>query len=281
MKKYYLIISALLQSAFFMADAPSITIYIHGSQVATKLLPKKDLWFCKQGLHHISNLPNSSMYVRDAHLLHKGDSAIFDKRHYYTFGWPGKVDFACRKKAGSELYVALKQLLEHYHAQYNQYPAVTIITHSHGGNVALHMVENLPFFAQESVALRLILCACPVQKATEHLITNPYVSWIYNLYSTADFIQTLDFYSDNGDWRFPKRIFHVNISNCTQILVKINDKALGHVDLWHTIIKHIPAIMHFAQEKSGHIHYNTIDPDFCFFNGLNLEDALSAKGHHS
>lgn len=259
---------------------PSITIYVHGSQNATKLLPK-DIWYCGQGLHHISKLPKASLFVQDALLLQKGNSNLFDFEHYYTFGWSGKVNFDVRKKAGYDLFEAVQSLLMKYADQYGHYPTVRIITNSHGGNIALHMVEHLPFFKGEKIALELIMLACPVQKVTETLINHSGITRSYVLYSTFDLIQKLDFYTYEGKRYFPARTFASTASNCSQILVKVNGKRLTHTDFCHSIMRHIPEIIDAADKAIQKELYLTEldiqDPGFIGYNGFNILSAMRGE----
>lgn len=270
----------LFMTKIIMTQTPSITIYVHGSQNATKLL-SKDIWYCQQGLHHINELPESSLFVQDARLLQQGDKDRFNMEHYYTFGWSGKVNFQVRQDAGKELYLTLKKLLQTYFEQYGSYATVRIITHSHGGNVALHMVEQLPFFENHKIELELVMLACPVQKLTEHIINHKNISRSYVLYSTFDLIQKLDFYKYEGKRYFPNRVFQTDASNCFQILVKVNGKRLTHTDFCHSIVRHIPEILRAtdkAVEKELYLtEYDIHDSGFICYNGFNISQAMKAS----
>lgn len=278
MKRLLGVISLLFHGIIF--SVPSITVYIHGSQNATKLL-SKDIWYCQKGLHHINELPKTSLFVQDAQLLQQGNPLLFSAEHYYTFGWSGKIKFSVRQEAGQDLYNAIKKLLRSYYEEYGAYPVVRIVTHSHGGNIALNMAQHLPFFENCKIELELILLACPVQKVTEHIINHPEISRSYNLYSTFDLIQKLDFYKHNGRWYFPKRIFETTASNCYQILIKVNGKRLSHTDFCHSIVRHIPEIIGAVDEAIAKelylAKYEILDPGFIFYNGFNVSKAMKAS----
>lgn len=267
----------LFQEVVF--TVPSITVYVHGSQNATKFL-SKDIWHCQKGLHHINELPKTSLFVQDAQLLQKGNPLLFNQEHYYTFGWSGKINFSVRKEAGQDLYHAIKILLKKYHQEHGAYPVVRIITHSHGGNIALNMVKELPFFENCKIKLELILLACPVQKVTESIINHPEISRSYNLYSTFDLIQKLDVYKYNERWFFPNRTFENAVKNCSQILVKVNGKRISHTDFCHSIMRHIPEILQTADAKmlteGSCLECNIVDPGFVFYNGFNISKAMKA-----
>lgn len=258
---------------------PSITVYIHGSQNATKFL-SKDIWHCQKGLHHINELPKSSLFVQDAQLLQQGNPLLFNVEHYYTFGWSGKIKFSVRQEAGHDLFNAIKGLLKRYYQEHGAYPVVRIITHSHGGNIALNMAKDLPFFNDCKIELELILLACPVQKVTENIINHPEISRSYNLYSTFDLIQKLDFYTYNGRWFLPNRTFETDAKNCAQILVKVNGKRISHTDFCHSIVRHIPEILQTADLKmnlkDSFLECNINDPGFVFYNGFNISKAMKA-----
>ena len=241
-----------------------------------------NIWYCQKGLHHISKLPAESLFVKDALLLQHGNNAMFDMSHYYTFGWSGKINFAVRQKAGHELYEAIKDVLKKYYEQFGVYPVVRMITHSHGGNIALNMVQELPFFEGGKVELELIMLACPVQKVTENLINHPGISRSYILYSTFDLIQKLDLYKHEGKRYFPARTFEAAASsNCYQVLVKINGKRLTHTDFCHSIVRHIPEIISAVDQAVAKELYlmecNIQDPGFVFYNGFNISGAMKAS----
>ncbi len=274
------IIFSLLFVQVSLCALPPITVYVHGSQHATKLL-SKNIWYCHRGLHHISELPAESLFVKDAQLLCKSGDLRFKLDHYYTFGWSGKIDFTVRQKAGHELYEAIKNVLTKYYEQFGQYPVLRIITHSHGGNVALCMLQELPFFEGCNIELELVLLACPVQKVTENLINHPGISRSYVLYSTFDLIQKLDFYQYEGKRYWPARTFEAaESSNCFQVLVKVNGKRLAHTDFCHSVVRHIPEIICAVDQAVAKelylMEYNIQDPGFVFYNGFNISGAMKA-----
>lgn len=266
----------LLFFTYNLYSVPSITIFVHGSQNATKWL-SKDIWYCQQGLHHINELPNSSCFVQDAKILAQKDPQLFNLEHYYTFGWPGFVNFTVRKQAGEQLYYALQALVQKYKKEYGVNPVVRMITHSHGGNIALNMLNHFPLNKGVSVELDLIILACPVQKVTESLIEHPAIKHSYVIYSTRDLIQCLDLYTYQGRYYFPKRTFATNTKRCTQVLVRVNGCKLTHTDFAHSFIRHIPEVMQAAKDKSGCMEHNVIDPGFIFYNGFNIMTAMKGQ----
>lgn len=283
MKKIFF--SFLLLTVQIVAQSvPSVTIYVHGTQqVGSQLLPK-DVWYCQKGLHHISELPDSSMLVKDAKLLQQGDALLFDVEHYYTFGWSGKLSFKAREKAGKDLYEDMQKLLKKYKKKYKVYPTIRLLTFSHGGNVALNMVKYLPFIKGERIPLDLILVACPVQKVTEDLINHTSINRSFVISSKLDLLQVADIYKYNGKRYVPNRFFQTDKDNCYQIAVTVNHKRLGHVDLWHSFMRHIPATIHAVLQSSAHQKeylHDVKDAGFTHYRVVNLPWAMRAHRKES
>lgn len=287
-----LMLSFGFQSAFSHIQSPFcpewITVYVHGTTTAlgTKLLQKlyKKMSFGAPGLHHISQLPDDALLRQDVDLMQQSDSYRFDKNHFYTFGWSGKLSLKARAQAGKDLYDQLVLLLTEYQKKYGKIPKVRILTFSHGGNVALHMVEHLPFFANQNVHLELILVAVPVQKTTEYLIEHECIAKSYIISSTRDLLQIVDTYRFEKKRYWPKRFFDTKKCNCFQVKVLINDRGLSHVDLMRSFVIHLPYVLQFADKQVGlmHVHdqilhCNIQDEAFNFYNGFNLWTSLHGK----
>lgn len=265
-----------------------ITVYVHGTTTAlgTKLLQKlyKKMSFGEPGLHHINHLPDDALLCRDADLMQQADSFRFDKNHFYTFGWSGKLSVKARQAAGKDLYDQLIVLLTEYQTKYGKIPKVRILTFSHGGNVALHMVEHLPFFAHQNVHLELVLVAVPVQKTTEYLIEHDCITKSYVISSTRDLLQVVDTYKFEKKRYWPKRFFQTKSCKCCQIQVLINDRGLSHVDLMRSFVIHLPSVLQFADNQPDFMHLNQeilhcdiCDDGFNFYNGFNLWPSLHGK----
>ncbi|MBI2353167.1 hypothetical protein HYV11_02915 [Candidatus Dependentiae bacterium] len=265
-----------MQNSILISSLPMITIYIHGSQNATKLL-SKNIWYCKKGLHHISALPESSLFVKDAQTLQAIDKNRFNLDHYYIFGWSGKIDFDIRKEEGISLYKAIKSLLHHYYQKDYSYPMIRIISHSHGGNVALHLIEEVVSSHEQNMKFEMILMACPVQKITESFINHSSIIRSIILYSTFDLIQRLDFYTYEGKRYWPKRTFQTGAKNCYQILLKVNQKRLAHTDFCHSVVRYIPEILEKIDNSFDEKEYNIVDSKFIGYNGFNLIKAISGS----
>ena len=156
-----------------------------------RLTPKlffENFFHVEPGLAKATHLNESYHHREIAQTLAKIDTEQFDLTHFYLFGWSGKLSFKKRKNAARQLHTALTTLINDYTTIHDIVPRVRIITHSHGGNVAL----NLARYASENNAFEineLILLACPVQEHTQELVKHPFFKTIYSLYSTRDILQ--------------------------------------------------------------------------------------------
>ncbi len=208
------------------------TILIHGTlfPVFSNLTRTFDV---PLGLHSACALSKHYGHGRVAHLLSDSCKYEFDLNYFYMFGWSGRLCFKYRKKAAMELYEYLK----------NINGPITLIGHSHGGNVALLLEEVAKEKCDYNFKIdRLILLATPVQKATESYITSSIFKKVYALYSSGDFIQVLDpqgFYSKTKQvcrkndikripW-FSKRAFS-SCHNLKQAKILIDKRNPGHLD---------------------------------------------------
>ena len=177
--------------------APIVTIWVHGSKGHSHLpLPKST----KNLLQFFSD-PKDLHKITDFDLQHypflraKALSAIdqqFNLDHFYSFGWSGAITPTARKNAALDLFNALKSLHYAYLEKYHIAPQFIIISHSHGGNVVLHLGEIIDPDGFELRIEKAILLACPVQKHTSHLIKSPIFKRIYSLHSHTDMIQIID-----------------------------------------------------------------------------------------
>lgn len=171
---------------------PTITVFIHGTRIFPKFYAQ-ELFYSPDGLKNITEIEQESHMHTIAKTLEQKDPQRFTYENFYTFGWNGLLDFTERKKAAENLYKTLKDFSLSYFNQHGSSPRIRLITHSHGGNVAL----NLALVAQEvgdnkfNIA-ELILLACPVQEKTKHLSSAALFEKIYSLSSHNDFLQIID-----------------------------------------------------------------------------------------
>lgn len=180
---------------------PIITVWIHGTRI-DECLPSPFAQFAKKvagiilehkhGLHHVSKLNESHYDFMRSRALGTTDPLQFQPEHLYVFGWSAKLNPEARKKAAHDLFNDLKQLVISLRDIYQTDPEIILISHSHGGNVILHLAEIVDPEGFELKIAKAILLACPVQKQTAHLINAPMFKRIYSLHSHADLIQIAD-----------------------------------------------------------------------------------------
>lgn len=173
-----------------------VTIFIHGTlppAAFLKLPVLKNFFWCPQGLHPLKKLSQTFHLAELGHILCSKDPTLFGEDSFYLFGWSGILQAEARKKAAQKLAHALKEVKTLYSSQGLEC-AFRLITHSHGGNVALYMAElsqdqdlDLDFTIDE-----LILLACPVQNETASYVKHPLFSSIISAHSHSDIIQLID-----------------------------------------------------------------------------------------
>lgn len=165
---------------------------------------------------------------------------------YYTFGWSGLLSVGTRRKAAEQLYDELLAVVKNYEIK----PIIRIIGYSHGGNVGLYLSE-IEFTKKQNLYVdELILIGTPIQKDTDYLVNSPMFGHIYNIYSTGDLVQTVDFLSSArhslGRHTFQSRRGFCIPKNLTQIRVRVIGSTQhrrqrgklcemfnpGHTELW-------------------------------------------------
>ncbi len=233
---------------------PWVTIWIHGTRLTPKILFPK-FFDVKPGLTKATHLDESYHHREIAQTLAKLDTERFKLDHFYLFGWSGKLSFKKRQDAARQLHTALTALITDYKNTHGITPRVRIITHSHGGNVALnlaqHASKNNAFEIEE-----LILLACPVQEETQELIKHPLFKTVYSLYSKIDMLQIADPQGIYGlaseedlfdrTW-FSQRLFPVH-PKLKQAEITYNGRGILHVEFllikkMAGFIEHLPAIL--------------------------------------
>lgn len=207
-----------------------ITIWIHG----TRLTPRSVL-------HRIFHAPDGLVpacsFDTQYHLrsivdtLANADPTRYSSDYMFLFGWPGALAFEERVKAAHDLYRQLQPVIKSYELKNGKRPKIRIITHSHGGNVALNLAkikDDSSFTVDE-----LILLACPVQEETAPLIKDSMFKEVFVLYSSFDLLQIIDpqgLYSCNDNCPlFSQRRFPIQ-DNIVQVKMKLNGCALFHSD---------------------------------------------------
>jgi hypothetical protein len=196
MKKHIINIFVLLFSFALFAQADSvrpkinITVWIHGTSPSQAFTPTKKLKSCQ--MFHIPSLPTShSAHVRLT-LLENLDGDRFSKEHAYFFKWSGTASPKARKIAGEKLAHDLYNIISYYRYVLGYDVNLTIITHSHGGNVLIRAIQ---YAEKNNIDISIdcaILFACPVFAKTKKLITLPQFKQIIVFFSPTDVVQVMD-----------------------------------------------------------------------------------------
>ncbi len=244
-----------------------LTVFIHGTlppYPLTALPFAHEFFYCPPGLTKASDLDASYILAQSMSTLSEKDPLNFPLTNIYLFGWSGLLSKHERKQASLTLFETLTTLTH----QYPEEP-LTLITHSHGGNVVLHMAHEHALRAQSKLKIhQLILLACPVQITTQHYLNSPLFTTIISLFSTNDIIQILDpqglYHLSNLIFTlaphkalrqalsyplFSERIFPPQ-DNLTQIHITLNKRAPLHLEfVLPSCICFLPDIIDHATHK--------------------------------
>lgn len=211
-------------------ELSTITVWIHGTRLFTPAV-LRHFHFAKPGLHLARDYEPRYHMHQIGKTLVSAAPHLFSHNTFYVFGWSGKLDFCARERTAELLYRELTSLIDQYEKEHNIRPRIRIITHSHGGNVALNLARVAskdPAFAIDE----LILLACPVQDQTVSLITDPIFKKISCIYSQLDILQILD---PQGLYKNPKKTSSIlsgryfpEQENLEQIKIKMNGRAIFH-----------------------------------------------------
>ncbi len=166
---------------------PYITVWIHGT---TNNPVFKYFHSGPQGLHAAKDISHWYRMHGMAKQISKRSPETYPFEHFYIYSWSGNLSFSAREKAAADLYADLTALVKSFEQKYNQKPKLRLITHSHGGNVALNLARQATL--DDLTINELILLACPVQQSTRNLVHHGMFEKIYSLYSFVDMMQVLD-----------------------------------------------------------------------------------------
>lgn len=207
MKKIHIFLTSfhlLTPSLYAVMPEPAqplrVTIWVHGTQVQ-KLLPSLMLALHKKTVSFFESIPSGLAHVDSnqkiytsiiARCLADASPTLFPYEHFYHFGWSGDAQVHIRRDSGYQLYQDIKSLIARYKTQYGCEPIITIITHSHGGNVVLHMHECIKEDSCHFIVDKLLLLACPIQIETLPYTESPLFKYVMNIYSNDDLIQVID-----------------------------------------------------------------------------------------
>ena len=163
------------------------------------------------------------------------------------------MSFESRAQAAQELYASIQDFAG----------PITIIGHSHGGNVALELALCAEKNPQQLIIERLILLACPIQSATVEFAQSPLFKKVFSLYALEDMLQILDpqgLYTETKKRSksasvqdlFSKRTLPL-YNNVVQAQILMHDQNPWHISfMLPSFLKYLPAVLDLlAQESSG------------------------------
>jgi len=175
---------------------PTITVWIHGTRNSQRIpLPGLHTIFKTiRGLHHASAYKNMRLnnMTQVIKRLNQADPQQFPLKNLYVFGWSGLLGVKRRKNAAENLYNELSRLISKIKKKEGVEPKLRVITHSHGGNVSLHLAEIQKNKKTKIKIDELVLLACPVQKRTSSYMSDTMFKTIYHFYSPIDLTQVID-----------------------------------------------------------------------------------------
>lgn len=183
-KKHHHAKTTYTQQETLAPNLAPITIFVHGTlpPFISSILQHWDL---PAGLNKTSALKNSLLcpLAQVGFLLNEGDPAAFPLEQTYLWGWSGALNFETRYQEAEKIYHLIKN-----------YPGpITLIGHSHGGNIALQVARAAAAHNdQRPLIENLILLATPIQAATLHYINAPTFKNRFSFYSHYDIIQRID-----------------------------------------------------------------------------------------
>jgi thioesterase domain-containing protein len=201
--------------------------------------------------------------LEDTHAVHKIFCALanahpqqFPFAGMYAFGWSGGIQVQERKSAAHELFNLIQALAQKYKDLHGTSPNITLITHSHGGNLALHMAKHA---SEESCSIqRLILLSCPVQEKTASYTQHPFFNKLYSLHSHDDWFQTMDQESLQAPRKIIEKWQKEKTFNAQEFLqaIRKNKWELGSARHFATYVNLIQAQLIWEHEPKYHVGHN-------------------------
>jgi hypothetical protein len=219
----------------------TVTVWVHGTRLSKFVL--QNFFRSIPGMQSPLAYNKSNNQFDIAMALFAGDSAQFPLDDMRMFGWSGALNHQARVQAAHDLYDALLALSKEYKEKYGFEPKFKILTHSHGGNVALRLAQEAKNHQKKLVIDQLIMLACPVQRSTMNYTHDTMFKRIISIYSSNDLIQVIDpqgLYEVNNSMHekknvkipesfFSKRCFPPQ-ANMLQIKAKRHGHGLTHIN---------------------------------------------------
>jgi len=242
-------------------DTPVITVWIHGTKF-TRSDTYRRVFNGIPDVKHIKEFPSEHGIQFHMQLLDRDAYDLFNYNSLYIFGWSGRLSTHERYWAAVILYQKLTALYEAYRKKFGRTPRIRLVTHSHGGNIALNLARVHKLRQDQLEIDSLILLACPVQHETKSLVESSFFKKIYAFYSSLDMVQLLapEFIyrmrNDEGSimgsclrWiPFSNRCF-ASDTCVRQAWVKINGRAITHSCFTRTkFLRTLPKLLEAVDE---------------------------------
>jgi len=146
---------------------------------------------------------------------------------YYNFGWSGLISNKLRYLEARFLYKDLDKIIKKLQSEGIK-PKVRLIGCSHGGNLALQLgaLYMEKTISKDFCIDELWLLGTPIQIETDYFINSPIFKKVYNFYSRADRVQTLDCFSSKRFFsrkKFSKRHNFALPDKLVQIRIKMTE----------------------------------------------------------
>lgn len=161
---------------------------------------------------------------------------------YFLFGHLGLLSHQYRNQVAQEkLYSHLCAIVDHY-ARIYWNVKLTIVAHSHGGNIVLNLVEAEHKHRRGLVIDNLVMWGTPIQFETVSYAYAPLFRRVVNCYSDGDWVQGIDTVSTKQRTCF-KKLYDERLQACrptksdsavydVRWLMGENAKKIGHGNMW-------------------------------------------------
>jgi hypothetical protein len=241
----------------WVKKAPPINIWIHGTRLFRRPI-FHSFFKSSPGLRLAKELANDYYLRKIANILCDAHPHQFCLDTFYLFGWSGKLRATIREEAAAVLFKEIEKIIMQYINHYHTKPFIRIITHSHGGSVALNLGKIKETEGQKFTINELVLLACPVQELTRKYIEDDIFDHTFSFYSSLDMVQVLApqimynvFRTKKGHIRsrmhwplFSYRRFQDH-PKLAQLKIKINGRALFHTEFTsRRFVAILPSLIH-------------------------------------
>jgi len=264
--------------------AKEITLFVHGTNPPGVDIKRKIFGgYIPKNIKCATELTDSNHPHEVISALCTGSYPLTSKDQLYFFGWNGFFPIQ-REQETQRLYDELMLFIRNNNKITKKKPLhIRLFTHSHGGNVALYLLNLIDKNKNPIIIDELILMGCPVQKVTKEYIHAQCVKKIYNFYSSGDEIQIVDpqgLYPEshqnntaNLPSLFSKRMFETKQNNLWQIETTLDGKDMGHMDFVSPLflLSMAQIIEELKTHDSGNICLNVVTTEKKPIEHINLK----------